>query len=195
MFIINDLENNVIDLEGLKEYDKEFEVLSLNDKGKRQPFSVELVTNENIKISVLDVNIIKIIINVQAIVNEEFIVFKNYIGEKINISVKPNMYFVDDKEYKFKVTKSEIRENGDLRLKILSKVNGEEIGWKCIYNGKPVSYSITPMENTKSCFITIKLLSQLFVDYTSTLMFEQEESGEIIEYKIYNTPDGMKKAD
>ena len=195
MFYIKGLEDNIIDLDGVKEYMEEFEVVSLNNKGKRQPFQIELITNENIRVSSFEVNFLRIEITPQMIVNEEHIVLKNYIGEKIIITVKANEYFTNEIKYKFKITKTEFKKNGDLRVKILSKANGEEIGWKCTHDGSPLSYEITPKEDEKSSFITIKSLTNLLIDYTSVLIFEQEESGEIIKLEIYNTPDGMKKAD
>lgn len=195
MFYIKGLENNIIDLDGFDEYSEEFEVVSLNDNDKRQPCGIEYISNEGIEVTFFGVNFVRISIDVSEIINDEYIILKNYIDETITLTVKPNQYYVDDKDYKFKITKSEFKDNNDLRLKILSKVNGKELGWKCTYDGKPISYSITPMENDKSCFINVKLLSQLFVDYTSVLIFEQDESGETIEYNILNTPEGMKKAD
>lgn len=196
MFILNYLENSTIDLDGFNEYSEEFEIQSFNENGKRQPFYVDLVTNENINVTIFDVNFVRVTIDVSMIVNEETIVLRNYIGETITITVKPNLYFLSEKEYKFKITRAEFSEDGqNLKLKILSKVNGEELGWKCIYNGRPISYFITPMVSDKSEYVNIKLLSRVFQDCISVLRFEQNESEEVIEYRILNTPEGMKKAD
>ena len=184
-------QENVIDLNGLKQYSDNFEILSFTEKLKRVPFHVELISNTNISVIPFGVNSINITIDVQEIVNDEYIILKNLNGEEIRIDIKPNEYFVNDRNYKFKITKSEILENGDLKLKILSKVNNEEMGWRCTYFGKPINYEITPSESNKSEYVTIKLLSSMFVDYKAVLKFEQEESGNEITYYVNNTPDGI----
>ena len=51
------------------------------------------------------------------------------------------------------------------------------------------------MNDTSSSYVTVKLLSTMFSDYVSTLIFEQNHSGNRIEHKILNTREGMKKAD
>ena len=194
MIIINDLKDKTINLGGLKDYDRNFEVHSCNDKGKTQPFQIELVTSEDILVEKFNVSSIHIFIDVEFIVKEEYIILKNILGEKLIITVKPNEYYTNDRNYKFKLTKNEFNKNGELKLKILSKVNNTEIGWRCIYDGKPIQYEITPMESDKSSYVTIKLNSILFIDYVSILKFQQNESGNVIEYKIKNTPNGMEKA-
>ena len=198
MFTIKEFEekktksqSNVIDLNGLKEYSDNFEVLSFTENGKRIPFHVDLVSNPNISISAFGVNSINITIDVEAIVNDEFIVLKNAYEEELRIDIKPNEYFVNDRDYKFKITKSELLENGDLKLKILSKVNNEEMGWRCTYFGQPIEYTVTPMESDKSCYVTITPISHLLIDYETLFKFQQEESGEEITYIVKITPNGI----
>jgi hypothetical protein len=99
---------------------------------------------------------------------------------------------VNDRDYRFKITKSEKKKDGDIRIRLMSKVNKSEIGWKCIYDGKPIYYEITPMESSKSEYITIKLQSQMLAEYVSLIEFQQEESGETVELRINNTPEGME---
>lgn len=193
MFKIKDLKDNIIDLNGLKEFEKEFEIISINTKNdKKIPFYIDLVSTPNIKVSVFNDNSIKITINVVEILEEEFIIFRNAQQEKLTITIIPNAYFLDEIQYKFKITKSEITKDGILKLKILSKGNGTEVGWKCVYDGKPISYCITPMESNKSEYVYIKLAMEMISDFTSKLIFEQNESGEKVEFEINNTPNGMK---
>lgn len=195
MIIINDLKDKTINLDGLKDYDHNFEVYSCTENGKTQPFQIELVTSDNIIVEKFNVSSIHIFIDVEYIVKEEYIILKNILGEKLIITVKPNEYYTNDRNYKFKLTKNEFNKNGELKLKILSKVNNIEMGWSCVYDGKPIQYEITPMKSDKSSYVTVKLMSTLFIDYISTLKFQQNESGNVIEYKIKNTPNGMEKAD
>lgn len=194
MFAIKDLNNNTIELQGLKDYSNKFEILSFNENGKRMPFFTELVTSNDISVELFNICFINVTINVKNIIKDEYIVFKNINGEKLILTIKPNNYFVEEREYKFKITKSEFTKDGKLKLKIYSKVNGEDIGWKCIYKGKPIDYNISPIESYESTYVTVELLSEMLTDYVSTLIFEQKESGKKIEYKINNTTEGMKKA-
>ena len=150
-----------------------------------------MVSNPNISISAFGVNSINITIDVEAIVNDEFIVLKNAYEEELRIDIKPNEYFVNDRDYKFKITKSELLENGDLKLKILSKVNNEEMGWRCTYFGQPIEYTVAPMESDKSCYVTITPISHLLIDYETLFKFQQEESGEEIAYVVKITPNGI----
>ena len=192
MFVIKDLEDNIIDLDGLKEYNNDFEVLSFKESGKRSPFYVDIVSTEDIYITFFDVSSINIEIDVENILKDEYIILKNLNGEEITLTIKPNEYFVNDREYRFKITRTEKKKNGDIRIRLMSKVNKSEIGWKCTYDGKPIYYEITPMESSKSEYITIKLQSQVFSEYESMIRFQQEESGEIVELKINNTLEGME---
>jgi len=193
MFKIKDLKDNIIDLNGLKEFEKETEIISINTKNnKKIPFYIDLVSTPNITVNVFNGNLIKIIINVAEILKEEFIIFKNAQQEKLIINIIPNIYFLNERQYKFKITKSEITEDGILKLKILSKGNETEVGWKCVYDGKPISYNITPMESDKSDCVYVKLTMEMISEFTSKLIFEQNESKERIEFEINNTPNGMK---
>jgi len=195
MIKIDELKDNLIDLGGIKEYNVNFSVDSYNANGKRQPFFVERVSSKDISVSIFAVNSINISINVKNIVNDEFIVLKNIINERLVINIKPNNYYSDDRVYKFKISKQEERENGEIRIRLLSKVNKDEIGWKCTYDGRPMSYTITPMESNKSGYVTIRSNMNMVANFTSLLIFTQDESNEEIRFKILNTPEGMKLID
>ena len=195
MFEIKGLENNIIDLNGQTEYANNLDVQSFNDNGKRLPFQIDLVTSDDIWVSLFEVNFIRVEIDVPNIDKDEYIILKNINGEELVITVKPSNYVTEEDVFKFKMTKATFKDNGELKLKILSKVNNEEIGWKCIFDGQPISYEITPRNDVGSAYVTVKLLSEIFSNYTSELIFEQNFSGDKIVYKILNTPEGMKKAD
>lgn len=192
MLSIKDLEQNVIDLNGIKEYSEDFEILSINKNGKRLPLRVDLVSTPSIKLNMFNVSSINITIDVKSILKEEFVILKNLIGEKLILRIMPNEYYTNERIYKFKATKKEVNKNGDIKIKIISQVNDMEIGWKCTYDGSPISYEIKPKKSSKSGTVTIKSLMEMTTDYVSTVIFEQEESGETIEVKINNTPQGME---
>ena len=90
MFTVKDLKDNVINLDGLKEYNIDFEVFSRKESGKRIPFRVDLISTESIKIRLFGVSSINIVIDVENILKDEYIVLKNTNNEKIIITVKPN---------------------------------------------------------------------------------------------------------
>ena len=193
MFEIKGIKDNIIDLDGVKEYNENFEVISINENGKRMPFSIDLVSTDSITVNAFGVSSINIEIDVSNIIQEEYVTFKNILGETLAITIKPNSYFTTERTYKFKITKTEFKDNGELKIRILSKVNGEEIGWKCIYDGRPIMYVITPMESNKSEYVTIRSMSQVANDFVAALKFQQDESGEVITFLINNTTEGMKK--
>lgn len=192
MFTIKDLKDNTINLDGLKEYSNDFEVLCLNERGKRIPFYIDFVSSEYISVSTFGVNLINISIDVEYVLNEEYIILRNIYGTRIRITILPNPYFVDDREYKFKITKTEVKDSKSIKIRIFSKVNKSEIGWKCIYDGKPLSYTIAPRENSKSGYVNITLNDNVLVEYDSHIMFMQDESGEQIDLKIKNSPNGVE---
>lgn len=186
------LDDNIIDLDGIKTYNEEFTVISANENGKPQPFYVELVSSEAISVDKYEGDKLSIYIDVEYVLKNEYIALKNLIGDRILITVKPNQYFVNDRTYKFKLTKTEEKEDGSLRIKILSKVNGKEMSWKCTYDGRPNNYDITPMESEKSEFVNIKINSTVLNAFTSKIEFTQDESNETISLDILNTVDGLK---
>ena len=192
MLFIENLDRNVIDLNDLKSFSCDFNVISNNEKGKRIPYHITLITNPNIVISTFGINSLNITIKVENILKDEYIFLKNILNEELIIKIKPNVYFTNERKYKFKISKAELKDNGDLKLRILSKVNNSEIGWKCIYDGKPMNYVISPTQSNKSSYVNVKSTMKLFDNFTSIIKFQQEESNEIIEFKIINTPNGME---
>lgn len=194
MFIIKNLSNNTIDLTNINEYSNDFEIFSFNDNEKIQPYYIEYISNEGISLTKFDTNFLNVTIDIEAIIENEYFILKNLIGERLTINIKPNENYIRDKTFKFKITKQEFKEDNILKLKILSKMNDDEIGWKCTYDGKPISYQITPMESNQSSYVTIKLMANMINDFISTIIFKQDGSGRIIKYHIKNTPNGMEKA-
>ena len=195
MFKIKNLEeNNLINLEGKKEYKEQFEVLSYNEKNmKRTPFTVSTITSPFISARTFGVSLLEIGIDVEGVTKEEHVVLTNINGEEIIITINPNSYFSNEREYKFRISKSEILDDGTLRLRILSKVKGKELGWKCTYDGRPMVYSIMPKEGSKSGYVRIKpMVMEIYSEFISKLEFQQEESGEKAEILIKVTKDGME---
>jgi hypothetical protein len=194
MFHIINLGDNIIDLNGLDNFEGVYEVESLNlDNGKRIPFIVDLVTSPNISVNTLNVSSIRVVIEDASLIGEEsYIVLKNLNKEKIVMTIKPDTTKPTDVEYKFKITKSELVKDDVVRIKILSKANGEEASWRCSYQGQPILYYIAPLQSDKSGYVYIKLMSQMVSDYVSTLIFEQLGSLNTVEFKINNTPKGLE---
>ena len=192
MLQVKELEDNVIELKnGITHY--EFNVISKGSNGSNKSFSVELVTNDLITVKPFDLNSISIDIDIPNIVNEECIILKNTLNEMVEIKVIPDEYYTMEKEYKFKITKKVYNDDGSFKIKILSTMNDSELGWRCIYDGKPMSYLISPRESDGSCYVTIKYAATVVMPFNSLLKFKQNESGNIIDLVLYNTPEGIKK--
>lgn len=189
MLNIIGLENKTINLEKSRDLKYSFTIVSEKDNGRPIPFALTLLSNNNINAVIEYGN--KLIINVDAslIMNEEHIVLTNTIGDKLVLKIIPNEYYTMDKTYTFKVTSKKLLDDGSLRLKILSKVNDMEIGWKCTYDGKPMAYSITPFENENSDYVMIVPMANIISEFDSLIEFTQEESGEAIKMILTNTPE------
>ena len=192
MLLINELKDNIINLNDLQTH-YEFDVISKSDDGGYKQFGIEIVSNESIFVKAFDLNSISIDIDIPNILEEEIIVLKNTLNERVEIKVIPNEHNIMDKSYKFKITKKKFEDDGSIKVKILSTINNEELGWKCTYDGKPMNYIITPRSNEGSCFVEIKPNSQVFNNFESVIIFTQNESNNEIRLMVYNTPEGIKK--
>lgn len=191
MIFIKQIPNGIINLEGVKEYNWNFQVITKNKNGKDQSFFISYISNDAISVETVGLNGINISIDVKNILQDEYFQITTINGETMLVTVKPNTSNTEEKIYRFELTKSEVIEKGSLKIRLLSKVNKKEIGWKCTYEGKPISYEITPLEKDKSGFVTIKLLSNLFVrHYDSSIIFTQNESEKTITLNVRAKRDG-----
>lgn len=195
MFYIEGLENNTLQMEKTDTLDYEFKVISKKDNGKRIPFFIAHVSNEYIDADIVYGNVLIIHITPSMIIEEGSIRLENIIGESVSIKLIPNEYYTMDKTYTFKLTSKKILDDGSLKLKILSKVNDMEIGWKCTYDGKPMEYSISPFESDKGEYVVVKPMATVLSEFTALLEFTQDESGNIIRLSLTNTPEvGISEA-
>jgi hypothetical protein len=192
MITINDLKNNTINLNN-KQSHYEFNVSSVDDNGNNKNFAIELVTSEHIIVKAFDISSISIDINIPNILKEETIVLKNTANERLEIKVLPNSYYTMKKEYTFKIGKRIYKKDGSLKVKIVSMANDMELGWRCSYDGKPMSYSIFPRSNDVSCYVTITQAATVVSEFDSLIKFTQDESGNEIKLVLHNTPEGIKK--
>ena len=94
-----------------------------------------------------------------------------------------------DKTYTFKLTSKKFLDDGSLRIKIFSKMNDMELGWKCTYDGKPMEYSISTRESDKGENVTIKPISTILSEFTTVIEFAQDESNNVIRLVLTNTPE------
>jgi hypothetical protein len=164
---------------------------SIDDNGNYLAWGVEFTTNEKIHTETKGRNELSIRINLESILKEEYIVIKNYKNDRLKIILKPNLEVIRPKEYKFKITKKII--NGrNLRIKILSKETNYEIPWKCIYDGEPLSYEITPFECDKGTHVDIKLRGEIFGEFETIIKFMQNKSNKIIKLKLFQTNNSVE---
>jgi hypothetical protein len=113
------------------------------------------------------------------------------------IVFRKNIAITSPKAYKFGITKK-TTDGRKTRIRILSKEDNNEIGWKCTYDGKPLNYSINPRESDTSSYVDIELMYELFVNNIPTVLeFTQNKSCEVIELRLNQTNDDTEiiKAD
>ena len=71
---------------------------------------------------------------------------------------------------------------------MLSKVNDEEIGWTCTYDGKPMDYIISPYESDKGEYVSISPIVSIISEFDSVIEFTQIESNNKIRITLTNMP-------
>ena len=191
MLTIKDLKDNTINLD---DYQSEYKLVVVSKDKKNIPraFDVTLVTSDFIEVKKYGTTLV-INIDVDNIQKEEIIMLTNVLKEKLIIKVLPNSFVTMKKTYKFKITKRIYQEDGSLKVKILSLVNDMEIGWRCTYDGKPISYSIEPLSSDKSCYVTIKPIDKVLSEFDTLFEFTQDKSNETIRLSVHNTLEGIKK--
>lgn len=175
------------------DYDKEF-ILDLNEipydeheihidsrasNGRSLPWGVEIVSSKLISATHGAGDSLNISVDVEKLKEDAFVLLRNYNKERLKIVVKHNSLLAADRAYKFRISKKST-DGRKTRIRILSKADNDEIGWKCTYDGKPLNYSITPMRSDKSGYVDIEVLDELFTDVPSVIEFTQERSGEMI---------------
>ena len=189
-----EVKDNIIELSKEEHSKYTLDVISQRDNGNKSPFAIDLVSNTNvISANVIGSNMLNVEIDTPNVLNEEYIILKNMQGDRTKITILPNKYYTMEKEYKFKITKKIYEDDGSLKIKILSKMNDEEIGWNCTYEGKPMEYFINPKLSDKSEYVTIAPAVTVASDFIAILEFTQRGSGNIIRLEVYNTPEGIKK--
>lgn len=193
MLYIENIENDSISLDNYDGNEVELKVVSRNAKGMKKHFVVDYVSSPNIVVYTLGGSSIKIEYEPREITEEQFILIKNALGETMRLTIVPKLFYSMEKTFKFKISSYKELEDGSIRLKILSKVNDMEIGWKITYDGKPMTYIITPMESDKGDYVKIKPNATIVNDFTSVIIFKQDESDEEIRFEILNTPNGIHK--
>lgn len=189
MLYIEGLENNQIKLEKSTDLTYSFKVVSKKPNNRPIPFFVEHISNENITTKITFGDTIDIYTDASLIEKEEFIVLSNTIGEFFRIKIIPNEYYTMERTYSFKITSKKFLDDGSLELKVFSKVNDEEIGWKCTYDGKPMSYTISPLDSTESKHVHIVPNGEIMAEFKVLVEFTQDESDNKIRLLLTNTPE------
>lgn len=188
MFYIEGLKNNTIQVEKGEYFEYEYKIVSKKENGRPAPFSLKFVSSDKVNVKIVHGDTIKIEIEPQRILTEENIVLGNSIGETIKIAIIPNEYYLMERTYTFKITSKKLLDDGSLKLKIFSKVNDMEIGWKCTYDGKPLSYSITPFESEVGDYVIVTPKSVNLIELDTLIEFTQDESKNTIALILTNTP-------
>lgn len=188
LLIGNNQEQFILDLNEHPYDEHTITIASQGRTGNHLPWGVEMVSCGLVSAEPAGSDALNIHVDIENLDEECFILLKNYNKERIKIMVKPNnlLTIKPESSYNFRISKKRI--NGrKVNIKILSKEDDNEVGWKCTYDGKPLHYSITPMESNKSDNVTIEVLDELFTEMPAVIEFTQEKSGKVIELKLKQT--------
>ena len=189
MLKVEGLNGNEIKLKRCDLFNQEFKVISTNGAYKRVPFFIYYISNKNIIANVMYGNTLTIQMNPSMILYNEYISLKNTNGDSIKLLIIPNDYYTMEKTYEFVLTYKRVLKNGGLSLKVSSTANDNmDIGWKCTYNGKPMSYTITPLESENGGKILIIPNGDIVSEFDSLIEFTQDESNKKIKLLLTNTP-------
>ena len=186
--INTNVNENILDLNENPYDEHEIKIDSRGRNDKRIPWGVEMVSSKLINVEQGAGDTLKVTLDVENLKEDGFILLRNYNKERLKIIVKHNILLTMDRTYKFRISKKST-DGRKTRIRILSKADNDEIGWKCTYDGKPLNYSITPMESDKSSYVDIEVLDELFTNVPSVIEFTQDRSGEVISLKLNQTND------
>lgn len=168
-----------------------FAITSVDDNGNNLSWGVEYTTSPDIKAHVEGNNELVVEVPLEVIKKDEYIVLLNHRKERTSVLIKPNLETIRHKEYKFKITSKKI-DGRNLRIKILSKEGNNEIPWKCIYQGRPLPYEITPLESNKGTHVDIRLIGEILGTFTSVIKFKQEKSNNKITLRLRQSNDSVE---
>lgn len=178
----------------LNEHPYDEHIINIDSKGEGDtniPWGVEMVSCDLVTAKPSAGNNLAINVDIDELSSECFVLLRNYAKERIKINIIPNTELSTPKMYKFKITKKST-DGRKTRVRILSKENGKEIGWKCTYDGQPYDYSINPMKGDKSGYVDIVLLDKLLITVNSFIEFTQETSGEVIKLRLRQSNDNTE---
>lgn len=189
MLYIEGLENNTIRLEKSRNIVHSFTVVSRKDNGRPSPFVINFISDSNINAFIENGNALSIYVDASKILTDEHIILSNALGDSCRLLFIPNEYYTMNRKYTFKVTSKKLLDDGSLNIKVFSKVNDMEIGWKCTYCGNPMVYDITPDESEIGEHVVITPRADILSEFDSLLEFTQDESNNKIRLVLTNTPE------
>ena len=194
---VNDTEKEyVLDLNNHPFDEHELKVTSLGGSDEFIPWGVEFVSNPDIDVRPSSNDRISIKLNSESLMTDEKIILKNLEKDKMVIHILHNTYVSKPKKYTFRISKKETN-GSDTRIRIISKEEKAEIGWKCTYWGKPLNYTIKPMESKRSGYVDIHLNSHVFNNINTVIEFTQNKSDNVIKLVLNQGNDDVEiiKAD
>ena len=192
MFKIDNIEREyILDLNERPYNNHSVKVTSEVAPNRRLPWGVELVSSSLIKATLGANDILNIFVDMEKLMEDAFVLLRNYNKERMKIIIKPNFITIEPKEYTFKITKKST-EGKKVRIRLLSKENDREMGWECTYQGKPLNYSIEPLKSDKSGYVDIELLDDATTDFQTVIEFTQNKSKKTIELRLNQNSDGME---
>jgi len=165
----------------LNEYPNEHNelVIDSNYNGFPSTWAIDYVSSLVMNTYKTNDSTLNIDLSLSELKEDGIIIIRNIREEYIIIVVKPNIEGIREKNYKFKLGKSTISGNS-ITFNVISSENGSYEPWSVEYDGAPLSYAI----DKKKTKITFTLESKLLIEYISTIILNQDNSGEKIKIKL-----------
>jgi hypothetical protein len=194
--IDNKKNNYLLDLNEVPYDSHTINIKSVDDKGNRLSWGIEFISSDKIQAHANGIDELIVETPLDSIKTDEYILLRNYAKERLRVDLKPNLEAIRPKSYKFKIS-SKKTDGRNVKIKILSKDGNNEVPWECSYDGKPLTYTITPFSSEIGEHVKIEPRGDIFGEIETVIRFTQSKSGNEIELKLKQSNDSVEiiKAD
>ena len=153
---------------------------SRDNIGNIIPWAVIFSSNNTIKYHEENIDKLHLLFDLSLVKDNEYIIIENYKKEKARIIIKPNLKESSEKKFVFRIMQYNILEDNKIKFVVKSEINSKYIGWKCTYNGKPLTYDV----ETQKDYIVIELKSSIFSDVMGHFELTQNKSNKNINIEL-----------
>ena len=128
------------------------------------------------------------------VTEELYFYVKNGVGDVVAFHVLPTSHSPYVKEYTFKSTKPRIYKN-TFSFTLTSIEDDSETPWYVDYNGQPISYEITPSEESGGCKVKVASKSVIYGECDATIILKQSPSELCLRFMIHHNFDKIESVE